>query len=106
VIVGTKGRARVLGPAHIAAALELTTARGGRGAVETERLDYPLPPLPPADVATLNYPGSQAFCYQAAAVQGCLARGELESAEHPNDEMLALLETMDVIRAQIGVEYD
>ena len=42
---------------------------------------------------------------QIAAVHECLDAGALESAEHPNDEMVALLETMDEIRAQLGVVY-
>ncbi len=43
--------------------------------------------------------------FQAIEVQRCLAAGESESPVAPLDETIALADTMDEIRAQIGVVY-
>lgn len=45
------------------------------------------------------------YNYQAIEVQDCLRRGSLESAIMPLDETLAIMETMDTLRAQWGLRY-
>jgi hypothetical protein len=41
---------------------------------------------------------------QATAVEKAIQAGKRECAEYPLDESLVLAETMDIIRAQIGVK--
>jgi hypothetical protein len=43
--------------------------------------------------------------YQVAEVHRCVRTGELESPVIPHSETLSLANTMDRIRAQIGVRY-
>lgn len=43
--------------------------------------------------------------YQALAVMECLRQGRLECATMPLDESLAVMETLDAIRAQWGLRY-
>lgn len=45
------------------------------------------------------------YNYQAAEVARCLREGKTESAIMPLDETLAIMETMDTIRAQWGLKY-
>lgn len=46
-----------------------------------------------------------AYHYQAIEVQRCLAEGLLESPVISHDESLAILRTMDRIRAELGLRY-
>lgn len=48
---------------------------------------------------------SNGFEYQAMAVMTCLGAGELESSVMPLQESLSIMETMDTLRAQWGLEY-
>jgi hypothetical protein len=43
--------------------------------------------------------------FQVDEVHRCLADGLLESPRMPPDESVAIAETLDAIRAQIGVRY-
>ena len=43
--------------------------------------------------------------YQAIEVINCLRKGKLESDVMPLDESLSIIKTMDVVRAQWGLEY-
>ena len=45
------------------------------------------------------------FNHEAAEVVRCMAAGQLESEIMPLDESLALMQTMDEIRAQWGLRY-
>ncbi len=45
------------------------------------------------------------FQYEAAEVARCVAAGRLESETLPWAETLAVLETMDEVRRQLGVTY-
>jgi hypothetical protein len=42
---------------------------------------------------------------QAEAVEQCIAQGLTESAEYSLDETLAITQTMDEVRRQLGVKY-
>ena len=45
------------------------------------------------------------YNYEAAEVMRCLQAGKLESDTMPLDETLAIMKTMDQIRAQLGLKY-
>lgn len=45
------------------------------------------------------------YRYQAAEMHACMRAGKLESDVLPLDETLAIMETMDALRAQWGVRY-
>lgn len=49
--------------------------------------------------------GGNGYNYEAAEVAHCLRKGLLESQTMPLDESLAIMETMDTIRAQWGLKY-
>ena len=44
--------------------------------------------------------------YEAAEVGRCLREGLTESPGMPLDETLAIMQTMDTVRGQIGLHYD
>lgn len=76
------------------------------GNVVEQLVDYPLPP-PPSAVATaggFNYPNSNGFQYEAAAVQRCIARGLPECPQYTAEESLVVARIMDEVRAQLGVK--
>jgi predicted dehydrogenase len=45
------------------------------------------------------------YTYEAGEVHRCLRAGEIESPIMPLDETLAIMETMDALRAQWGMRY-
>ena len=49
--------------------------------------------------------GETGYHYEAAEVMDCLRTGRSESATMPLDESIAISETMDEVRAQIGLRY-
>ncbi|UYN90132.1 MAG: Gfo/Idh/MocA family oxidoreductase [Anaerolineales bacterium] len=53
---------------------------------------------------TAPYKG-QGYGYQAAEVASCLAAGQLESEAMPLDESLAIMRTLDTLRAHWGMRY-
>ncbi len=57
-----------------------------------------------AQVIDLPYEGN-GYNYQAVEVGNCLRAGKLESAVMPLDETLAIMRTMDTLRAQWGLKY-
>lgn len=55
---------------------------------------------------TLEFPyEGNGYNYEAAEVQRCVAAGRLESEIMPWDETLAIMETMDALRAAWGLRY-
>jgi predicted dehydrogenase len=56
------------------------------------------------DDETIEVPGN-GFGYEAAEVKRCLERGETESSIMPLDETIAVMRTMDGLRAAWGLEY-
>lgn len=52
-----------------------------------------------------NFVGSQAFRYEAAAVQDAIGKGLTEHPDMPLSETLAMARCFDEIRAQIGLKY-
>jgi hypothetical protein len=53
----------------------------------------------------LEASGDYSYHYEAAEVMACLRQGLTESATMPLEESIAIAETMDHVRAQIGLEY-
>jgi predicted dehydrogenase len=49
--------------------------------------------------------GTHSFQYEIAEATTCIAAGQLESPHMPLDETLAIAETMDEVRRQIGLRY-
>ena len=49
--------------------------------------------------------GDFGFQYEIAEAMSCLAAGQTESPQMPLDETLAIAETMDEVRRQIGLRY-
>jgi predicted dehydrogenase len=56
------------------------------------------------EVIYLPFEGN-GYHYEAAEVMDCLRSGRLESDVMPLDETLAIMETMDQMRAQWGLRY-
>ena len=46
------------------------------------------------------------YRYEALEVQRCLRAGQGESPQMPLEETLAIMETLDEIRSQLGLRYE
>lgn len=86
VIMGTEGMIRIHPPFWVPKKMTLKPA--GKDAQEIE-----IPYV------------ANGFNYEAAEVANCVRAGKLESAVMPLDESLAIMQTMDAIRAQWGLKY-
>lgn len=86
VIMGENGMIRIHPPFWIPKKLTLTVS--GKGAQEID-----LPYL------------ANGYNYEAVEVANCVRAGQLESAIMPLDESLAIMQTMDAIRAQWHMKY-
>jgi predicted dehydrogenase len=85
-IFGTNGRIRIHSPWWRGA--KLTVSRNGQA---DETLDLPY--------------GEHGFRYEAEEAMAGLRAGKQESAILPLDETLAVMDTLDEIRAQVGLKY-
>jgi predicted dehydrogenase len=85
LVVGTEGWIRVDNPLHLPASMTIHTADG-------------------EEVLTGELPGN-GYGPEVAEVERCLHAGELESPVVPLDETVAILDTIDEVRRQIGVHY-
>ncbi len=86
VIMGTEGFIRLHSPWWIPKSF--TVDRPGK---EPQHYDFPFE--------------ANGYNYEAAEVQRCLRTGLTESEIMPLDETLAIMETMDQMRAQWGLRY-
>lgn len=61
----------------------------------------------PGERIVKEFPGAQpeSFKFEIEEAVRCLQRGELESRIMPLDETLAIMRTLDAIRAQWGLRY-
>jgi len=84
-VLGTHARIEMERAFNVPASLVLTTRDG-------ERWTYDLPV-------------ENGFQYQIAEFAGGVAAGALESSIHPLADSIAVLEVMDAIRAQIGLDF-
>ncbi len=87
LILGTKGRIEIHHDWHRPEGLTYTPYGGA-----SEAFAYP-------------QTEGNGYQYEAIEVGRCLREGLLESAVMPLDESLAIMETMDTLRAQWGVRY-
>jgi predicted dehydrogenase len=85
LVVGTEGWLRLDTPLHLPDTMTIHTADGEQ-------------------VVTGELPG-HGYGLEVAEVERCLRAGELESPVVPLDETVAILETIDEARRQIGVRY-
>ncbi|GAB4483133.1 MAG: Gfo/Idh/MocA family oxidoreductase [Anaerolineae bacterium] len=85
-IAGTHGRV-LIRPAWWMGS-HMTLIREGHSAEEID-----LPPL------------GRGYTHEAAEVMACLRAGRTESPVMPLDETLAIMQTLDTVRAQIGLRY-
>ncbi|MCD6474986.1 MAG: Gfo/Idh/MocA family oxidoreductase [Anaerolineaceae bacterium] len=53
----------------------------------------------------VTFTGESGYQFEAAEVMRCVRAGEVESKIMPLNETLAIMETMDVIRGQMGLTY-
>lgn len=69
-------------------------------------MDYTLPPHPASVDAAggFNYPNSNGFQYEAAAVQRCIAKGLGECPQYTAEESLTVAKIMDEVRTQLGIK--
>jgi predicted dehydrogenase len=99
------------GLALLSCAVRTVTPHGARidgteGAIEIPRFWH-------ATTACLIRPGQEplettgtfGYHYEAAEVMACLRQGKVESGTMPLAESIAIAETMDKVRAQIGLTY-
>jgi len=86
LIIGTKGWIRIHGPMAHPEVLSISLAGG------TEQ------------VLRLPHLGN-GYTHQAIEVMQCLRNGRLESATMPLNETLSVLQTLDAIRARLGIRY-
>ncbi len=85
LVVGTHGWLRLDTPLHLPATMTIHTADGEQ-------------------VVTSELPG-HGYGLEVAEVERCLRAGQLESPIVPLDDTIAILETIDDARRQIGVHY-
>ncbi len=87
VVCGTKGHIRV--PLFLAAQ-ELQIYRDGEA----------------PEIIKLPYGENENFTFEIAEAMACIAAGKMESEILPLSETLAVLKTMDTLRAQWGLAYE
>jgi len=79
---------------------------GTEGAIEVPAFWHPTTArLIRPGAEPLEVTGTFGYHYEAAEVISCLRQGKAESATMPLDESVAIAETMDQVRALIGVKY-
>jgi predicted dehydrogenase len=79
---------------------------GTEGAIEVPAFWHPTSArLIRPGVEPLEATGTFGYHNEAAEVMACLRQGKTESAVMPLDESVAIAETMDRVRALIGVQY-
>ena len=90
-VMGTKGKIRVHSPWYYGTTLTLSIEERDDKVISDE-------------VISLPYEGN-GYNFEAAEVNECLRAGKLESDVMPLDETLAIMQTLDTIRAQWGFKY-
>jgi predicted dehydrogenase len=78
---------------------------GTEGAIEVPAFWHPTTACLVRPKDPLEATGPFGYHYEAAEVMNCLRKGKTESAVMPLDESIAIAETMDRVRARIGVRY-
>ncbi|RLN79383.1 hypothetical protein BBJ28_00019835 [Nothophytophthora sp. Chile5] len=104
-ISGSKGRIHLPSPAHTAVEVAVTEFLDD-GTQEKKTTAFPWPSPSPNAATAFNYPGSEAFIYEAEAVTKAIRSGQVECEEYSLEESLAIAEIMDEIRQAVGVTYE
>merc|ERR1712137_690047 len=94
VIIGTKGRIKILAPFWCPTEIVVTTGD------QEESFSFPL--LEGTDYSTFNFTNSMGLQYEAAYAQQQIRQGKKQSDLLPLDESLLIMQTLDNIRQQIG----
>eukprot|EP01113_Clastostelium_recurvatum_P000645 TRINITY_DN1029_c0_g2_i3.p1 TRINITY_DN1029_c0_g2~~TRINITY_DN1029_c0_g2_i3.p1 ORF type:complete len:340 (+),score=62.84 TRINITY_DN1029_c0_g2_i3:20-1039(+) len=97
VIVGTKGSVRVHKPMWHPQ--DITITIDGK----EEHKSFPAP-APPSDFPSMYF-DSTGMVYEAQAVSECILKGQTESDLMTLEHTLAMAETLDELRRQVGVVY-
>lgn len=106
-IVGTEGRMTIETPGHCPTKLTVNLKGHGRGkAGQAITFEYPLPRDTEAitKAGGFNYPNSEGFCYEAAAVARCISSGKTEAPQYTLAETLVTLKLLEEIQQQLGVK--
>ncbi|KAG8462032.1 hypothetical protein KFE25_014051 [Diacronema lutheri] len=103
-MTGTRGRITLHNPAHAPTAFTLEVQAGQRNAYSREVREFALPKHPPG-LPPLLHPNSEGLIFEVRAVEETIRRGETECEHMPLDASMHLAETMDTVRAQLGVAY-
>jgi predicted dehydrogenase len=99
------------GLALLACAIRTATPHAARidgteGAIEVPRFWHPTTAwLVRPGQEPIEATGALGYHYEAAEVMACLREGRTESEVMPLDESISIAETMDQVRAQIGLIY-
>lgn len=97
--------------ASLTCAIRTRTPQGARidgteGSIEIPAFWHaPLARLIRPETEPLQVAGEFGFQYEIAEVIACLVANQIESPHMPLDETLAIAETMDAVRSQIGLKY-
>ncbi|KAG8462030.1 hypothetical protein KFE25_014049 [Diacronema lutheri] len=103
-MMGTHGKITLPQPAQAPTVLKLTAKKDGQDEPTEEVREFPLPKHPPG-LPPLLYPNAEGQVYQVRAVEEAIRRGETECEHMPLDASMHLAETMDNVRAQLGVAF-
>jgi dihydrodiol dehydrogenase / D-xylose 1-dehydrogenase (NADP) len=110
-VVGTLGRLTIHSPCHCPTSLTVTVKAFGRGqATQTTHYNFPLPkPIQRSDGSTNEsleyfYPNSACFCYEAAAIARCIAKGESCCPQYTLDETIIVQTILAEARQQLKVQ--
>jgi dihydrodiol dehydrogenase / D-xylose 1-dehydrogenase (NADP) len=107
VVIGTKGRLTIHTPSHCPTRVTCVPKAHGRGqSGEPMEFDYPVPPetKEQTDAGGYFYPNSAGFCYEAAAVARCIAKGWTEAPQYTLNDTLNNMKIIDELRSQLGVK--
>lgn len=87
-VSGSEGRIEIPGPFYVPQPLRLISRDGEVDESERPRIE-----------------GHEGLCFEAAHAAQLISDGATESPLFPLDETIAIMETLDEIRAQVGVRY-
>jgi len=105
-VVGSKGRLTIQSPCHCPTKLLVQHKKKGRGNVEVTEYEYPLPDDTDDIVAAGGYfyPNSAGFCYEAAAVARCIAKGKTCCPQFTLCETKVVHMILEETRKQMGLK--
>ncbi|KAL3943471.1 MAG: hypothetical protein SGBAC_002482 [Bacillariaceae sp.] len=106
-IVGASGRMTIESPGHCPTKLTVNLKAHGRGEVgKTLEYEYTMPKDTEeiTKAGGFNYPNSEGFCYEAAAVARCIGAGKKEAPQYTHAETLVNLKLIEEIQQQLGVK--